>query len=118
MAMTTRDATSTVASKIFPLRRPAMRPKVTPKTVWIMRASTASMTVTGKIRPRDAAIGWPVKSTPRLKVNRFLRKSPYCTQNGWSRLYCWRSCAITASLGGRSPNSARMGSPGSAKTMK
>jgi hypothetical protein len=65
-----------------------------------------------------SAIGWPVKSTPRLKVKRFLRNSPYWTQNGSSRLYCWRSCAMTASLGGRSPKSARMGSPGRAKTMK
>ena len=36
----------------------------------------ASIAVTGKTRARVSAIGWPVKSTPRLKVKRFFEEQP------------------------------------------
>ena len=106
--------TSTRLSK-KPLRRmPASTPAAMPMTISKRTATMVSLMVTGSVRAMVSETGRPRKSVPRSPWNRSPMYFKYWTTSGSLRLNSSRSCATTAGESGRSPASARMGSPGRA----
>ena len=109
--------TRTSESKNDFARIPARTPATRPNTVSKASATKASLTVTGTVCFRISETGRPLKSVPRSPCARPAMYLPYWTGRLSSRLYCSVSWAAIAGGIGRSPPSARIGSPGSAKTI-
>ncbi len=100
----------------LPLRIAASTPAMIPMSSSITKATIASRTVIGIFCAMMSVTGRPRKSVPKSPVNTPVMYFTYWTKNGSSRLYCARIASMLACDGERSPNSARMGSPGSRNT--